>query len=64
MDQPIVNRVATSSLITFDLEEYYHDGDRVVYDLKDNLFQEMVLREKDFRGFVKDTTGVNTKART
>jgi hypothetical protein len=26
----------------------------VVYDIKDNLFQEMILREKDFRAFVKN----------
>ncbi|MGB3589185.1 MAG: DUF2480 family protein [Tunicatimonas sp.] len=50
----IVNRVANSSLITFDLEEYYPLGERVVYDIKDNLFQEMILREKDFRLFVKE----------
>jgi len=50
----IVNRVANSSLITFDLEEYYPTGERVVYDIKDNLFQEMILREKDFRTFVKE----------
>ena len=50
----IVNRVANSPLISFDLEEYYNSGEREVYDIKDNLFQEMVLREKDFRSFVKE----------
>ena len=57
MNQPsdtIVNRVAQSSLITFDLEDYYPRGERVVYDVKDNLFQEMILRERDFRAFVKE----------
>ena len=49
----IVNRVAQSGLVTFDLEEYYPQGERVVYDLKDNLYQEMILRERDFRAFVK-----------
>ncbi len=53
-EEPIVNRVANSPLITFNLEEYYHQGERVVYDIKDNLFQEMILREKDFRAFVKE----------
>ncbi|MFA0962374.1 DUF2480 family protein [Roseivirga sp. BDSF3-8] len=51
---PIVNRVASSQLITFDLEEYYPQGDRVSYDLKENLFQELILREKDFRQFIKE----------
>lgn len=50
----IVNRVAQSTLVTFNLEDYYSPGERVVYDLKDNLFQEMILRERDFRSFVKE----------
>lgn len=52
-DQPIVNRVANSGLVTLNLEEYYHPGERVLYDLKENLYQGMILREKDFREFVK-----------
>ncbi|MCE7994608.1 MAG: DUF2480 family protein [Roseivirga sp.] len=49
----IVNRVANSPIITFNLEDYYHKGERVVYDIAQNLFQELILREKDFREFVK-----------
>ncbi len=52
--EEIINRVAKSPLITFDLEEYYHQGERVIYDIKQNLFQEMILKEKDFRDFVKE----------
>ena len=52
-DTEIINKVANSSLITLDLEDYYPQGERIIYDIKNNLFQEMVLREKDFRGFVK-----------
>lgn len=52
MDQ-IINKVALSGLISLDLEEYYHPGERVVYDLKDNLFMGLVLKEKDFREFLK-----------
>lgn len=54
MSEEIVNRVAKSPLITFNLEDYYHQGERVVVDVKDQLFQEMILREKDFRQFVKE----------
>ncbi|HEY8402520.1 MAG TPA: DUF2480 family protein [Cytophagaceae bacterium] len=54
MENEIVNRVANSSLITFDLEEYYHQGERIIYDIKDNLFQGLILKEKDFRDFVKN----------
>jgi hypothetical protein len=51
--EEIVNRVATSGLISFDLEELYHLGERVVFDIKDQLFQGFILREKDFRDFLK-----------
>ncbi|MFT7482397.1 MAG: aryl-alcohol dehydrogenase-like predicted oxidoreductase, partial [Oceanospirillaceae bacterium] len=46
MEEAIVNRVVTSGLITFDLAEYYHRGERIIYDLKDNLFMGMILKEK------------------
>ena len=48
-----VNRVANSGLVTLNLEELLHPGERVVYDIKDNLFHGLMLREKDFREFVK-----------
>lgn len=54
MEHEIVNRVANSPLVTFNLEDYYHKGERLLYDIKDNLFQGMILREKDFRAFVKE----------
>jgi hypothetical protein len=53
MQEEIINRVSTSSLITFDLEELYQPGDRVLLDIKDQLFQGLILREKDFRDFIK-----------
>lgn len=51
--EEIVNRVATSGIVSLDLEELYHPGERVLYDIKDNLWQGMILREKDFRDFLK-----------
>ena len=53
-DQPIVNRVAQSSLVTINLEDYYHTGERIVWDMKEQLFQGLILKEKDFRKFVKE----------
>lgn len=50
----IINKVANSPLVTFNLEDYYSQEERVVYDIRDNLFQEAILREKDFRAFVKE----------
>ena len=52
--EDFTNRVAQSALVTLNLEEFIHPGERVVYDIKDNLFQGLMLREKDFRAFVKD----------
>ncbi|NBB19438.1 DUF2480 family protein [Runella sp. CRIBMP] len=51
--EEIINRVAKSGLVTLDLEDYYHPGARVLYDLKENLFMGMILKEKDFREFLK-----------
>lgn len=51
--EEIVNRIATSGIVSLDLEELYHPGERVLYDIKDNLWQGMILREKDFRDFLK-----------
>ena len=54
MDGEIVNRVAQSGLITFDLADHYDAGERVTLDIKDQLFHGMLLREKDFRAYVKE----------
>lgn len=54
-DGQITNRVATSALVTFDLEDYFAPGDRVLIDIKDQLFQGLILKEKDFRNFIKAT---------
>lgn len=45
----IKNRVAGSGLVNFDLEDLLPKGIRKGIDLKDFLFQEMILKEKDFR---------------
>lgn len=49
----IVNRVANSSLVTFNLEDFYPPGEQAQIDLKDLLFQGLILREKDIRDFIK-----------
>jgi hypothetical protein len=54
MENEIVNKVSQSGLITIDLEEFYPSGERVVFDIKDHLFQGLILREKDFREFIKN----------
>jgi len=53
MEKEIVNRVSSSSLVSIDLEGFYTPGERVLFDMKDCLFEGMILREKDFRDFIK-----------
>ena len=53
IQENIVNKVAASGLVTLNLEKYYDHGERVIYDIKDNLFHGLMLREKDFREFIK-----------
>lgn len=50
----IINRVAQSKLITFDLEDYYPKGERRVLDIKDWLYEGFILREKEFRAHVEE----------
>ncbi|RPD96548.1 DUF2480 family protein [Aureibaculum marinum] len=54
MADEIVNRVANSKLITIDLEDFYPEGERVLFDISKWLNQGLILREKDFRERVKN----------
>ena len=54
MSEEIINRVSNSSLITIDLEEIYPAGKRIFIDIKDWLFEGIVLKEKSFRASVKN----------
>ncbi|PQA92369.1 hypothetical protein B0A69_15085 [Chryseobacterium shigense] len=55
----IRNKVAESGLINFDLATLVPKGIRKGIDLKDFLFQEMILKEKDFR---EKVDAIDTKA--
>jgi hypothetical protein len=50
----IINKVANSNLKVFNLEDIYDPHERVIFDIKDQLYMGMILREKDFREFVKN----------
>ncbi|MEL6671449.1 MAG: DUF2480 family protein [Bacteroidota bacterium] len=54
MSGEIVNRISNSPIVTFKLEHYHAPGERVQIDIKDQLFQGLILRERDFRGWVKE----------
>lgn len=51
--EEIVNRVANSKLVTFNLEDHYPQGERCVLDIAQWLVDGVMLREKDFRESVK-----------
>ena len=50
----IVNKVANSGIISIDLEEFRVEGERTIFDITPHLYQGLILREKDFREFVKN----------
>lgn len=54
MPQEIRNRVAESKLETFNLEEVYPKGKRVLFDIKDWLDQGFILKEKEFRALANN----------
>lgn len=54
----IRNKVAESGLVNFDLTDLIPKGMRKGIDLKDFLFQEIILKEKDFR---EKVAAINTE---
>ena len=54
MPDEIINKVANSKLVSLDLEDYYPKGERVLIDIKNWLFQEQVLIEKDYRSKLEE----------
>tara|TARA_B100001142_G_C14295425_1_gene640659 strand:+ start:878 stop:1387 length:510 start_codon:yes stop_codon:yes gene_type:complete len=54
MSGEIVNRVAKSGLINIDLSDYAPKQKVIVFEVKDFLFQEIILKEKEFRSSLKE----------
>jgi hypothetical protein len=53
-EKPLVNKVAKSGLITLDLENFFPEEEIAEFDIKDYLFMELILKEKDFRAALKE----------
>ena len=53
MDEIIKNKVAESGIITVNLEDFFPAEEIVLFDIKDYLFMGMILKEKDFREWIK-----------
>jgi hypothetical protein len=54
MAEEIINRVANSKIKVINLEDYYPEGKRTLFDIKDWLLEGLILREKEFRASVKN----------
>ncbi len=54
MESIIENKVATSGLISLDIESHLPIDEIANVDMKDFLFQELILKEQDFRNHLKD----------
>ncbi len=53
-EQPLINRVAQSSLLTINLEDFFPASTFGHFDIKDYLFKGLILKEKDFRLALKE----------
>ena len=54
MSDEIVNKVANSALITIDLTDYSPKETIAILDVKDFLFEGIILKEKAFRNTLKE----------
>ena len=54
MSGEIINRVANSALITIDLTDYAPKETIAILDIKDFLFEGIILKEKEFRNTLKE----------
>jgi hypothetical protein len=51
--EEIENKVALSGLVTLNLEELIDDAPMVLLDIKDQLYMGLMLKEKEFREYIK-----------
>ena len=54
MSKEIINRVSNSSLITIDLSDYAPKVLIKELDIKNFLFKEIILKEREFRSNIKE----------
>ena len=54
MNNEIINKVAKSGLIHLDMADFFPIEEIIEYDIAQNLWQEIALKEKDFRAFIKE----------
>jgi len=54
MEDTLINKVAQSALLTLNLEQYYPKDEIISFDLKNHLFMQLILKEKDYREDLKN----------
>lgn len=55
MSEEIINRVAKSGIVTIELDQFLPPENNLTsIDIKDQLWQGLALKEKDFRTFIKE----------
>ncbi|MDG2369397.1 MAG: DUF2480 family protein [Flavobacteriales bacterium] len=53
MSEKIINKVASSQLITLELKSFKSKEEIIAFDIKNWLFKEQILKEKEFRLNIK-----------
>ena len=53
MAEEIINKIAKANIIQIDLADFLSKEDVMVFDLKQALWQEMIVKEDHFRDFIK-----------
>ncbi len=54
MEKDIVNKVAKANIVQIDLSDYLPKNNIVLFDIKQALWQQQIVKEKEFRSFVKN----------
>lgn len=54
MEDTLINKVTQSALLTLNLEQYYPKDEIISFDLKNHLFMQLILKEKDYREDLKN----------
>jgi hypothetical protein len=54
-EQGIINKVAQSGIVTIDLEDIIPNRAAASIDIAEQLFQGLILKEADFRAWIKET---------
>lgn len=54
MADVLINKVAESGIITLDLETFFSNEEIIELDIKNFLFKELILKEKEFRTTLKE----------